>query len=415
MKVLKRPLVYVGPTLTPAQVSATLPDAIVRPSLRRGDLYRDRLLRGTVFLILDGVFFQDLAVPPREIRDVVEDGALVIGASSAGAMRAAECWPFGMRGVGAVYRLFRAGILASDDEVAVTFDSESRFGSSLALVNVRYALRQALRRRLLEPAAAARVLEVACATFYAERRWLPLLRAAGVGSQAVSLAEELASYDIKRKDAFAALGKLRRWSAEDPSFYERPRRSDSFGSTEQDRERSHEPIPSARLRELRAPFCCWLALSGRFRRYVSWPEGHAASQSGVEDHAQGWLEALGVSARVESESLTANRGLASLAEYLAAPQGKLYDRLLRSIAQGAALDAELFRFRAFTEACERAQQLGHEPSQHDRRQAEEELALAHAAPSFEALAAALDERTRQLLLSHRDEVAAALLAKRQCA
>jgi len=68
-------------------------------------------------VIIDGVFHQEPAVPPREILDVLEDGAVIVGASSMGALRAAECWPAGMRGVGTIYRLYRRGALKSDDEV----------------------------------------------------------------------------------------------------------------------------------------------------------------------------------------------------------------------------------------------------------------------------------------------------------
>jgi hypothetical protein len=103
MKMVGAPIVYVGPTLSVEAVQRAYPGCIIRPPIRRGDLYRDRMLRGAVFLILDGVFFQDEAISPREILDVIADGAMVVGASSMGALRAAECWPMGMRGVGSIY------------------------------------------------------------------------------------------------------------------------------------------------------------------------------------------------------------------------------------------------------------------------------------------------------------------------
>jgi hypothetical protein len=103
---------------------------------------------GSVFVIIDGVFHQEPAVPPREILDVLEDGALIVGASSMGALRAAECWPAGMRGVGTIYRLYRRGALGSDDEVILIYSSDgSGYQSrSVPLINVRYALSRAFRK-----------------------------------------------------------------------------------------------------------------------------------------------------------------------------------------------------------------------------------------------------------------------------
>src|SRR5712691_12195122 len=94
------PIVYVGPTLSASTVKALLPSSDIRPPIARGYLYRDREAGGAVFVILDGVFTQHLAISPREVVDVACDNALVIGASSMGALRAAECWPVGVQGVG---------------------------------------------------------------------------------------------------------------------------------------------------------------------------------------------------------------------------------------------------------------------------------------------------------------------------
>ena len=55
--------------------------------------------------------------PPSEVVAALRDGARVLGAASMGAIRAAECWPAGMQGVGAVYSLYRLGVISDDDEV----------------------------------------------------------------------------------------------------------------------------------------------------------------------------------------------------------------------------------------------------------------------------------------------------------
>ena len=151
--VASEPIVYLGPSLSRREAQAALPGCCIRPPIRRGNLYRDRILRSSVFVILDGVFFQQEAISPREVIDVVRDGALVVGACSLGAVRAAECWPAGMRGLGSIYRLFRRGILLSDDEVALAFEPGGSYRSfSVPLINVRYALRHAVRKGRLSPA-----------------------------------------------------------------------------------------------------------------------------------------------------------------------------------------------------------------------------------------------------------------------
>ena len=67
------------------------------------------------------------------------------GSSSMGALRAAELWPYGMRGVGEVFRLYRDLVVTGDDEVAVIHCSADDGYRALSepLVNIRIALREA--------------------------------------------------------------------------------------------------------------------------------------------------------------------------------------------------------------------------------------------------------------------------------
>src|SRR5690348_8986049 len=113
---VKPPLVFLGPSLSVEEAGAVLPDAEYHPPAGRGDLYRARFLGASIMVLIDGTFLQRYAPSPRELVEVVRDGAWVLGAASIGALRAAECWPVGMRGAGLIYRLFRAGRLHSDEE-----------------------------------------------------------------------------------------------------------------------------------------------------------------------------------------------------------------------------------------------------------------------------------------------------------
>ncbi|MDQ2873319.1 MAG: TfuA-like protein [Actinomycetota bacterium] len=93
-------------------------------------------------LIIDGEFGQELAVSVLEIRETIAAGLLVLGASSMGALRAAECDVLGMLGFGWVFRSFRSGALESDAEVALLFDPESYQPITIPLVNVRWVARR---------------------------------------------------------------------------------------------------------------------------------------------------------------------------------------------------------------------------------------------------------------------------------
>ena len=61
--------------------------------------------------LVDGRYEDIAAVWHKEILYAIEQGALVFGAASMGALRAAECADFGMIGVGAVFERYRSGEL----------------------------------------------------------------------------------------------------------------------------------------------------------------------------------------------------------------------------------------------------------------------------------------------------------------
>lgn len=265
-----RPLLaFAGPSISRAEVTALCPALEVRRPIRRGDLYREREQGAWGFLIIDGVFMQEDAVSPREVVDVLEDGAFVVGAASMGALRAADCWPAGARGVGLIYRLYRRGLLESDEEVAVAVAADgSDAPVSLPLVNVRYAMARAVRRRLVDRAEARRIVSVAASIYYPERTWAEVLRRAG------HLTSELAGYcatlDLKREDARRAV----RWVA--ARLREAPglpglhaRRGDApFPRSEATRERGYDASAGLDPDRLPALLAEWLVGSGRITRHL---------------------------------------------------------------------------------------------------------------------------------------------------
>jgi hypothetical protein len=173
-------VVFAGPTIDAATGRALLPSAIFLPPAGCGDLYRACRLEPLAIALIDGVFDQRLAIWHKEILWALTQGIPVYGASSMGALRAAELHAFGMIGVGAIFESFRDGVLERDDEVTLAHETSERGyrPSSEALVNIRATLEHAVESGVLS-AAQARQLTAASATlFYPQRSYERLLQAA---------------------------------------------------------------------------------------------------------------------------------------------------------------------------------------------------------------------------------------------
>jgi TfuA protein len=160
------PIVYLGPSLPKAEAERLLA-AEYRPPVRRGDLPAS--CPGRAVLIIDGEFGQSRSVSPKEILRLLDQGTRVIGASSMGALRAAELRPFGMEGCGWVFEAYHSGRIVRDDEVALTYSPLDLEPLTVPLVNVRYWLESLQSRGLLETATARRMLRLIQRLFFAER------------------------------------------------------------------------------------------------------------------------------------------------------------------------------------------------------------------------------------------------------
>ncbi len=412
MTALSSPLVYVGPTLSEQEVRQALPGCIVRPPIARGDLYRDRLLRGSVFVILDGVFFQQRAVSPREIIDVMADGGLVIGASSLGALRAAECWPAGMRGIGSIYRLLRHGALSSDDEVAVAYDpGNPSCRSSVALVNVRYALWRGIRQRQLGPESGARILSAAQSLFYSERHWPRILRHAQVPDPEGALARELGRHDLKRLDALRALARIQRWQARTPDLCTRPRRSKTpFAPWEAERERAHDALAGRSRAEVAPELVRWLLGSGRYLHYLAILAGESGSEQRRRRRGAANDSKPDRLATVTAQQRTL------VADLLLQQGGPATEQWMALLERSGELDAELFRARALRHLASQSAERGLTPTALHRHQATERMLIAHDCQSWDELVASGcgDPRAESLFQSHRDQLARALAMREHC-
>jgi hypothetical protein len=178
--------VFLGPTLSAAEATDLLPGAVVLPPVRHGDLFRIEPRAGDQVLIVDGFFLHTPPIRHKEILAALAAGAVVAGAGSMGALRAAELHRYGMRGVGTVFELYRDGVVEGDDEVAVVHaPAEDGYRQlSEPLVNIRMSLRAAVAASVLPAPDADRVLAAARALPFRARSARALARLAADGHPA---------------------------------------------------------------------------------------------------------------------------------------------------------------------------------------------------------------------------------------
>ena len=112
-------LVFLGPTLPVAKAADVIDAVFLRPVAQGDVLLAAHAFRPRAMVLIDGHFEDRPAVRHKEILWAMAQGITVIGAASMGALRAAELYPFGMIGVGLIYRWYRRWPLAPDDAVAV--------------------------------------------------------------------------------------------------------------------------------------------------------------------------------------------------------------------------------------------------------------------------------------------------------
>ncbi|NUS71101.1 MAG: hypothetical protein HOQ41_22335 [Ensifer adhaerens] len=338
------PVVFLGPSAPASDILSILPDAIIRPPARRGDLYACRILKHEVFLVLDGAFANVLSISPREVVDIVEDGAVVVGASSMGALRAADCAPAGVRGAGIIFRLFRERVISAEDEVAVLFREDRAFPAlTEPLINMRIALRRATRIGLVGKAEAEDVISAAQLLHFSQRTWSAAYRKARR-----HLSGELLGFfkaiDTKRSDAVQAAGMVLKLLGVDRGPARASRSLELFGLLGDGRGRAPDALSGAERQQIEAKFIEWLCCSGR---------GHLRLGDEID-----WLSGE-----------------------LSVPAASVWNILDGS----GELEAELMRFNVFCRAVAEARRCGLRPETEDVRLAERQLADAHGARSWDEL------------------------------
>ncbi|HEV7309754.1 TfuA-like protein [Ensifer sp.] len=201
---------FIGPSLPDAQLSAGEAVRVLPPAVQ-GDIFRAVESGATAIGLVDGNFENVAPVWHKEILHALTQGVQVFGAASMGALRAAECAPFGMAGIGDIYRQYASGERVDDADVAL-IHGPSELGYrplSLPLVNVDASLEKLAEDGALSPDLVAAIGATAKAMFYKERTWPAIIERACLPAS-VDRARLIAlltagSVDQKRADALRLL------------------------------------------------------------------------------------------------------------------------------------------------------------------------------------------------------------------
>ncbi|RUM23160.1 antibiotic resistance protein [Rhizobium vallis] len=203
-------VIFAGPSL-PDAASLAGEGIDVRAPATQGDVLAAVEEGANVIGLIDGGFEYAAPVWHKEILHALSLGVAVLGAASMGALRAAECHPFGMIGIGRIFEDYRTGRLVDDAAVALTH-APSALGSkplTIPLVNVSATLDAMESKGLLAHGQREEIDDAAGAIFFKKRTWRAIVeRCAGMAEsdrQRLLAALLANSIDQKRIDALELL------------------------------------------------------------------------------------------------------------------------------------------------------------------------------------------------------------------
>ena len=197
--VRSKPVIFLGPSLSREKARKIL-DADYRLPAKKGDLLQLILKEVNIVGLVDGYFLQDYPPTPIEVYNLVKKRDVkVFGSSSLGALRAVELEKYGMIGIGKIFRLFRDGILESDDEVAVAFTDYTNYKSE-ALIDIRYNLFLAQKYNFIDSITRKSILNVSKQIYFPYRTYEDILDKCKLKYPEIkSQIESFRSYILKNK------------------------------------------------------------------------------------------------------------------------------------------------------------------------------------------------------------------------
>ena len=198
--------VYLGPSLDLKTAKQLFPKANYHPPIQCGDILQLLRLHPKKIIIIDGLYEVVPAVWHKEILIAIQLGIEVWGASSMGALRAAELYQYGMKGYGDVYHDFKTNKLTDDDEVAVLHrgEEENYYSINDAMVNIRATCELAFTQGVLTLLQKNDVIDYCKAQFYPYRSLQGCVKKLGIDHFAVWL-DKHGIVDVKKQDAIGVL------------------------------------------------------------------------------------------------------------------------------------------------------------------------------------------------------------------
>ncbi|WP_438752948.1 TfuA-like protein [Pararhizobium sp. O133] len=201
-------IVFVGPSLLDAHRFA---DGItIRPPALQGDIDRAIDAGATAIGLIDGGFEYQPPVWHKEILRGLSIGVRIFGASSMGALRAAECADFGMIGIGTIFEAYSSGTLVDDADVALLHGPAELGYPALTvpMVNVRATI-EALRLSGEIPLDICDQLELAAGSvFFKDRTWSRVVDECGCETHVLPLLKAH-FVDVKRRDALLLMNAMK--------------------------------------------------------------------------------------------------------------------------------------------------------------------------------------------------------------
>lgn len=211
----------------PADEIRAVSNAEVLPPAAMGDVIAAVKRGFTRIGIIDGYFEGQPSVWHKEVLWAIDQGVLVFGAASIGALRAAELHQFGMIGIGDIFKAYAAGHLEDDDEVALVHGPRELGYQPLSepMVNIRLTLTKAVEDGVIAPELGKKITDHSKGTHFSDRTWANVLDHASLFMNDASAHARLSRWladnkiDQKKRDALQMLDELSKASvAPKPNF-----------------------------------------------------------------------------------------------------------------------------------------------------------------------------------------------------
>lgn len=203
-------IIYTGPSLSPDTAESILPQADIRPPIRRGDLTNAMKQKPDLIGIIDGELYTAPTVSPTEILNILTEGVVVLGGAGIGALRATELFHYGMIGIGTVFHWYRNEELYLDDAVFTKYDRYTYRRMSDPLVNMIFTFSAAEYQGIISSNQRNLLLDIAKMLYFSKRTYSAVLAESEVSLTPKNL-KDLQEFilnrgiDIQKRDAICLL------------------------------------------------------------------------------------------------------------------------------------------------------------------------------------------------------------------